>query len=548
MPHETHAVLNGTRKLVAPGARKIGFADPEALVEVTIKVRRKNALPLCTSCPHIQLSREEIAERHGTAQEDIDAVVRAMESFGLDAFETNCATRTVDVRGTVAQMQEAFKVVLKHYKYKLGIYRGLTGSVSVPAAVADLIVGVYGLDERQSERSRRAIAQPMSRSVLTDIPDKSERDWFTPLELAEDVFNFPAGDGSGECIAIAEFGGAYLPDDLQQFCDTVGSKMPTVETVSILDTPVDKKDGSEDESMMDVEVVAQIVPKAKIVMYFSTFTERGTIKLFDTVLQDQENNPSVLAVSWGFAELRSIWTRQMMQQIDDAIDELALAGITVCISSGDNGSNDDVDDGLAHADFPGTAKSAWCIGGLRCDKRADGSVKFSVWRDGKDKTGASVQSSGGGVSEFVLRPDYQKDITVKSVNPDAIIGRAVPDASFCASSDTGYYTVIDGTEGASGGTSAGSQFAGALIIRINAALGRRVGNITPFFYGLSSDRKTPMGKIVCMPVTTGNNVTARAGGYFANRDGNYSAACGWGAPDGKKLLAELKKVQPPKTA
>jgi kumamolisin len=110
---------------------------------------------------------------------------------------------------------------------------------------------------------------------------------------------------------------------------------------------------AEGEVMLDIEVVAGICPKATIAVYFAKFTERGWIKALDAVVQDKTHNPSVLSVSWGYAEENYIWTRQAMTQVNESLKDAALTGVTVCASAGDDGSSDAVSDGHAHVGFPG---------------------------------------------------------------------------------------------------------------------------------------------------------------------------------------------------
>ena len=50
--------------------------------------------------------------------------------------------------GTVNSLQKAFNVELKEYSHPKGNFRGRVGPISVPAEYADVITGVFGLDNR----------------------------------------------------------------------------------------------------------------------------------------------------------------------------------------------------------------------------------------------------------------------------------------------------------------------------------------------------------------------------------------------------------------
>jgi hypothetical protein len=103
--------------------------------------------------------------------------------------------------------------------------------------------------------------------------------------------------------------------------------------------------------MLDIEVVAAVCPKSTIAVYFSNFTEKGWIDVIDAALNDTRNRPSVLSISYGLAEGTEIWTDQAMSAINDSFKEAAARGIPVCISAGDDGSDDQVQDGMAHIDL-----------------------------------------------------------------------------------------------------------------------------------------------------------------------------------------------------
>jgi hypothetical protein len=52
----------------------------------------------------------------------------------------------------------------------------------------------------------------------------------TPSDL-EERYRFSAGEAEGQTVAIAEFGGAYFPDDLTAFCREQGRPEATVRQV-----------------------------------------------------------------------------------------------------------------------------------------------------------------------------------------------------------------------------------------------------------------------------------------------------------------------------
>jgi kumamolisin len=75
----------------------------------------------------------------------------------------------------------------------------------------------------------------------------------------------------------------------------------------------------------------------------------------------------------------------------------------------------------------------------------------------------------------------------------------------------------------------------SLLTLINAKRpnGKRVGYVTPVLYQASGKGGATVGSAGCTDVVSGENVTARTGGYSAGP--GYDAASGWGTPNGAKL-------------
>jgi len=232
---------------------------------------------------------------------------------------------------------------------------------------------------------------------------------------------------------------------------------------------------------------------------------------------------------------------QAMDQVNETLKEAALLGVTVCIAAGDDGSDDQVGDGLAHVDFPSSSPYVLCVGGtsLRMKK---GVRNETAWKQGDGLRADGGGSTGGGVSTQFPVPSWQGGVDAQSVNPGHGTGRYVPDVAAVASSATGYFVVVDGQGGVSGGTSASAPLWAALLGRINAALKTRtVGYLTPLLYGKVAGGTSTLGKAVCNDVTSGDNATAAGvGGYHAKP--GFDLVTGWGTPDGTALLEQLTKL------
>lgn len=551
----SHVPLAGSWREMRPGAQVLGVADPDEWMELTIKLRRKQPLPEPGSAGAVPgsagvqpgaatpepgsagpnlFTRAELEAQYGADPADMEKVRTVLTRLGLKILKEDPGTCTVRAGGTAAVVESVFLVRLFHYSDPKGNYRGRKGDLHVPAELAGIIVAVFGVDNRKLVK-RRPLRR---RTSALDLAQRAaaSRSWFFPAELAT-IYDFPAGDGQGQTVGLLEFGGGFFADDLATFCQNANVAAPTVKPVSVNNAPTNQRDGAEGEVMLDVEVVAGVCPKATIVVYFSTFDEGGWVSAIDTAVHDSQNPLSVLSISWGYAEdATGAWTAGALNTVNDSLKAAALLGVTICVASGDDGSDDQVGDGHAHVDFPASSPYVLAVGGTTLSRSTGGAVTETAWKDGDGLRKDNGGSTGGGVSTYFARPSWQT-VKIDSVNPGSIIGRVVPDVAADASANTGYWVVVDGQGGASGGTSASAPLWAALIARLNASLGKPVGYLTPLLYQAGANGKA-LGESGCRDIISGNNDTASIGGYSAGP--GYDAVSGWGVPVGSALLSGLK--------
>ncbi|GJG89046.1 kumamolisin [Gemmatimonadetes bacterium T265] len=535
-----YVVLPGTERAPVPGARAVGPTPPDEPVRVSVYLRPRTELPdpaLLGATPvdarPAPLTREQFAEQYGASPDDVARVRAFAEEAGLRVVDEDAARRTVVVEGTAAAMQRAFEVKLSRFVHPDGTeYRGRVGPVHVPESLAHAVDGVFGFDTRRTARSN-AIIRPLP--AAADFRAAAPRPWFTPPELGT-LYEFPAGDGAGQCVGLLEFGGGFDTADLATYWGKVGvSPAPTVVAVPVgTGTNAPGKDPDSDgEVMLDIEVAGALAPRARLAVYFSTFTQQGWVDALTTAVHDATNRPSVLSVSWGYAEGHDTWTRAAINAVNDTLKAAALLGVTVCFASGDDGSSDEIADGHAHVDFPASSPYALGVGGtaLVADATRTQITSEVVWNGGPRATGDGA--GGGGISAVFPLPAFQATASVPpSVNPGHKRGRGVPDVAAVADPRTGYFIRSSGQDGVAGGTSAAAPLWAALLARINAAGATPVGYITPLLYASA-------GAAGCRDVIEGNNdPTGQVGGYAAGP--GWDACTGWGSPNGRALGPALR--------
>ena len=508
--------LRGSERRTIAEAQITGVPDPSERVSVTLVLRRRTSeLPPPGS---VTLSREEFAQQYGADPEDVAAVEDFAAANDLTVGEVSLARRSVQLEGTVANMNEAFATELFLYQTPAGIFRGRAGSLFVPRTLDEVITGVFGLDERPQARAH------FRRHVVQVGPRAAGDTSYTPPALAR-LYNFPNGTGAGQTVAIIELGGGFKASDLSTYFKGLGIATPPVVTAVSVDgaqnTPAGDPNSADGEVLLDIEIVGAIATDARIAVYFAPNTDQGFLDAITTAVHDNVRKPSVVSISWGAAE--SAWTAQALTNFDAAFHDATLLGVSVCCASGDDGSTDNTTDGAAHVDFPASSPNVLACGGTRLESNGARVTSEVVWNQGPGKG-----ATGGGVSETFPLPAYQADANVpSSVNPTHFHGRGVPDVAGDADPATGYQIHVDGRDAVFGGTSAVAPLWSALIALMNEKSGKPAGFLNPKLYAGSKSLRD---------ITSGNNGAYQAGS-------GWDACTGLGSPDGQAVGALLAKAR-----
>jgi len=337
---------------------------------------------------------------------------------------------------------------------------------------------------------------------------------FNPLQLAT-LYNFPTNlNGTGQKIGIIELGGGYVMSDITTYFSQLGiNATPNITDVSIDGATNNPNDGSgaNVEVVLDIEVIAAIVPNAAIRVYFAPNSYQG---FYDAIAAAINDNCSAISISWG--QYEGGWGSSNLNTYNNLFKSAATnKSVTILAASGDNGSSDGASGN--NVDFPSSSPYVLACGGTNLKTTNDTTIsQETVW-----------SGSGGGISKTFATPSYQSNLSSNLTSGM----RASPDCAANADPNTGYilYSAREGGRIIVGGTSAVSPLFSGLLARINQSLARNVGFFQPFLYANGS---------VCNDITVGSN-------------GSFSALSGWdkctgfGSLDGTKLLNALNNTPPP---
>jgi kumamolisin len=462
--------VKDTERTPAAGARKVGPADPNEVLSVSIRLRRRTDAPPLPGFKEwsanrrgaIRFSRVEFAEKFGASRLDLDRVVEFGRANGLVLVESSAVRRTVVLSGTVAQMNRAFGVELGNYQSDIETYRGREGPVYVPVELADLVEGVFGLDNRRM--ARRADGGGSSAPPIT------------PRQVAS-LYNFPLSvNAHGQTIALLEFSPAgYRAADIQKYFEDQGLAVPALFPVSVdgeQNSPGSVADG---EVAMDIEVAGSVAQGANIAVYFAPQSECGWVDILTTAILESSlpsgwAAPSVISISWGWAE--SDWTKAGIEALSQTFQDAAMLGVTIFVATGDNGSECFIDDGQAHVNYPASDPWVTACGGTSVQAVSGSSFTETTW-----------DASGGGISDIFPVPYWQLGAGIPVSVNDGHSGRGIPDIAGHAA---GYMIRFQGSlQGPFPGTSETAPLYAGLVALINTVIGDSVGYLNPVLYNVA---------------------------------------------------------------
>lgn len=360
-------------------------------------------------------------------------------------------------------------------------------------------------------------------SKLTQTTENGSINGYSPQEIAA-LYQFPDNYGEGQTVGILALGGVFNPADLTIFCQLFNLPIPEVQIVGELP---ESEAMADLETNLDVQMVAGIVPKAKIVLYYApsfSFQEG-----FQMILDDKENNVNVVSTSWAIGE--KYLSPSEKQQLKANIKALNERQVTILAASGDNGiyqaSSNNKIKGI---NLPAGYEQVIACGGTTLYK--DGSEQ--VWNEEVPNMGHLA--SGGSFSHATAAPAFQQaalDNYAKQHSGMPTDKIATPDISANASKTHFSIMVSKGKKTPAWGTSAATPLLAGLFARLNTALGYPLGNCNAQLYQL-------MGSEAFNSTIPGNN-------SIKSEQTDYPAALGWdpctglGSPNGMSLLNLLKK-------
>jgi subtilase family serine protease len=365
-------------------------------------------------------------------------------------------------------------------------------------------------------------------------------------------------NGNGQSVAIVARSNIQLAD-VRQFRSTFGSPANDPQIILNGPDPGVLSSSEQIEADLDVEWAGAVAKNAtiKFVVSKSTNSTDGVDLSAQYIVN--HNLAPVMTTSFGLCEaslgaaansfLNSLW------------QQAAAQGITVLVSSGDNGAA-----GCDAASAPTATRGravnglcstpySVCVGGTQLNDVSHPSLYWAssnasntqasaisyipelAWNE--SGPGLGLWASGGGMSALYPKPSWQVG---KGVPADG--KRDVPDVSLASAGHDGYLIVQNGGLYVVGGTSAASpSFAGIMALVVQHAAARQ-GNANTALYSLANKQRAG-GAPVFHDITSGNNSVPGQSGF--NAVAGYDQATGLGSVDASVLISHWSDASIPPT-
>jgi hypothetical protein len=268
------------------------------------------------------------------------------------------------------------------------------------------------------------IAHPLFESKLS-YPLTSPQGYY-PNQIRT-AYGLPSSGGAGCTIAIIDaYASPTIQTDLTTFSTYFGLPAANLEVYPI-SLGIGYDSGWAQETCLDVEWAHAIAPDAKILLVEAVNPERNSM-LAAIDYARTRSDVVAISMSWGGDEPTS-WGYYNYAYYDSKLT--SNYGAAFFAAAGDNGSQ---------MLWPASSTNVVAVGGTTLNLNADGRViSESAWN-----------GSGGGVSLYEPRPDYQTNFGLTTSK------RAIPDVSYNANPNTGVAVYCNSQWYIIGGTSAGS--------------------------------------------------------------------------------------------
>jgi hypothetical protein len=467
------------------------------------------------------LTPAQFTEQFGPTEDDYRALIAFAAANHLQVAARHANRMLLDVRGPVADIEQAFHVALRIYQHpteKRTFYAPDTEpslDLSVP------VLHISGLDNQVLPRPSH---HPLTSPSATPASGSAPEGFYMGNDFRNAYVPGVSLTGAGQSVGLLEFDSGFYQSDMTAY-ETL-AHLPNVPVQAVLldgydGGPGTKYNGGNEETSLDIEMVMSMAPGV------------SKIDVFEGSLTDDILN--AMAASNQVRQLSASWGYPIDATSEQIFQQFAAQGQSYFNASGDSDAYGNAyGDGL---DTPCDDPYITIVGGTALTMNGTGNSYSSeiVWNWGGNA------GTGGGISPVYPIPSWQAYIIMTACQGSTTM-RNSPDVAMTA--DGVWVICGNGAQGGVGGTSCASPLWAGFAALCNQLAanngGAPVGFINPAIYaiGAGSDYTNYFHDITVGDNRGGFNKT----NYFAVP--GYDLCTGWGTPNGQNLINALGNPDP----
>ena len=318
------------------------------------------------SSPNFQhwMTAAEQGERYGLAQQDLDAITGWLGSHGFAVGYVYPNRTVIDFSGTAGEVREAFHTEIHDLAVKGQQHFANMDDPRIPAALSPAIVGVVSMHNFKPR------AMNMLRTNYTFAGCGSNCYGLVPADFATIYSLNPLYSvgiyGQGQTVVVVEDTNAYN-NDWSTYQTTFGlasygGTLTTVHPNSAGNCTDPGTNGDDVEADLDVEMVTAFAPGANVQL--ASCADGSSLATFGGLLAIENlvsaaSPPPVISMSYGVCEV--VNGASANAAFNSAFQSAAAAGVSVFVSSGDDGASScarDFTGGDSYA-YPGVGVTGW---------------------------------------------------------------------------------------------------------------------------------------------------------------------------------------------